>query len=320
MRAMQLRAYGGPDLLELVERDAPTPGEGQLAIRVVCASVNPIDWKRASGAYRLIMPVSFPMVPGYDVAGEVIAVGPGAAGLSVGDRVHARIKEMSGGGCAEVAIAGLDVTTRMPDAMSYAEAAALPLAGMTALQGLRDGAGLSLTAAAEPAPRVLVVGASGGVGHFATQLARAMGTHVVGVSSTRNLELVRALGAHETIDYTSSDPYAGQPPFDVVLDCVGGEPGKYLPRMTSKGRYLSCVPGPAVFARGALNLVCRKRVSAVLLRPRAVDLRALDELWSAGRLRVVVEGRFPLADLAEAWRRSIAGRTVGKIVIDVGAG
>lgn len=314
MRAMVYRSYGGPERLELAELPAPVAEAGRVLIRVACASVNPVDWKKAEGQLRFFQPASFPVVAGYDVSGTVVAVGEGVTGFAPGDRVHARIKEGRGGASAELASAGVDVTCRMPASMSFADAAALPLAGMTALQGLRDGAKLPLEGARA---RVLVVGASGGVGHLGVQIARAMGAEVVGVCSTRNLELVRSLGAHRVIDYTAKDAFAGEAPFDVVLDCVGPGMPKWLAMLAPKGRYVSCLPGPDVIARSALNLVCGKKAHPVLLRPRAADLAILDGLYEAGKLRVVIDSRHALADLAAAWERSRSGRAVGKIVVDV---
>lgn len=316
MKAMAYASYGGAEKLALIDRAEPKPKAKQVAIRVVCASVNPIDWKKAEGQLRLIQPASWPLVPGYDIAGEVVGVGKGVTAFAVGQRVHARIKQGAGGGCAEIATAGVDVTCAMPASMSFADAAALPLAGMTALQGLRSGGKIPMEKATQ---RVLIVGASGGVGHLAVQIARAMGCYVVGVCSTRNVELVRGLGANELIDYTKPDSFAGQALFDVVLDCVGAEVGKWLAMLVPKGRYVSCLPGPEVFARGALNITCGKQVWPVLLVPRAADLAILDGLYEAGKLRVVIDSRFPLAKLADAWARSKSGRAAGKIVIDVSA-
>jgi len=313
---MAYASYGGPEKLSRIELPEPKPKASQVAIRVKCASVNPVDWKKAEGQLRLIQPASFPVVAGYDVAGEVVALGKNVTTFAIGDRVHARIKAGSGGASADIATAGTDVTCKMPSKMSFADAAAIPLAGMTALQGLRDGAKLPLEGATQ---RVLVVGASGGVGHFGVQIARAMGAHVVGVCSTRNVALVRELGAHEVIDYTAKDAFEGQAPFDVVLDCVGAEVGKWLAMLTPKGRYVSCLPGPEVFARGALNITCGKKVWPVLLNARASDLAVLDGLYDAGKLRVVIDSHFALEKLADAWLRSKSGRTVGKIIVDVSA-
>lgn len=314
MRAITYRTYGGPENLTLVDIPRPTPGPAQILVRVLASSVNPVDWKRASGVYRLIMPVSFPCVPGFDVAGEVAEVGPGVSEFAVGARVHARIGDPRGGASAEFAVVGVDVTAPIPAGMDPGEAAGLPLAGMTALQGLRDRAGLSLTGARE---RVLVVGASGGVGHLAVQIARASGATVVGVCSGRNAELVASLGAHEVIDYTMPDPYRGQAPFDIVLDCVAGRPSPWLPLLGAGGRYASCVPDGTTFLRSALNIVTSKKVRVVMLKSRAADLRSLDRLVEEGKLRVVVDRRFKLEELAQAWERSIGGRTAGKIVIEL---
>jgi NADPH:quinone reductase-like Zn-dependent oxidoreductase len=314
MRAMILRSYGGPADLQLSDVPRPTPGPGQLLLRVLAHSVNPIDWKLASGKLRPLFSTTFPHIPGFDVAGEVVELGAGVADYRVGDRVHARIDHAPGGACAEYAVAGTDVSAPIPAGMDAGEAAGLPLAGMTALQGLRDRLGLPMSGAKA---RVLIVGASGGVGHLAVQIARAAGATVVGVCSGRNAELVRSLGAHEIIDYTKPDAWVNQGVFDLVYDCVGGSPATWFPRMTPNGRFASSLPGPAVFGWAALNAVRARKVYAVMLKSNAADLRTLDALVTEGKLRVVVDSRFPLQDLRGAWERSMSGRAVGKIVVDV---
>jgi NADPH:quinone reductase-like Zn-dependent oxidoreductase len=314
MRAMLYRAYGGRDRLEAAELPRPVPTANQVLVRVHASSVNPIDWKRASGGLRLIMPASFPLVPGFDIAGEVAAVGAGVTAFSVGTRVHARIGELSGGASAEYAVAGVDVVAAMPEGLDYADAAGLPLAGMTALQGLRDQGSMPLEGSKD---RILIVGASGGVGHFAVQIARAAGATVVGVCSGRNAALVTSLGAHEVLDYTRPDPYRGQAPFDIVLDAVASDPATWLPLLGPGGRYASCVPAPNTLLRSAINVFTSKKVKAVMLKSRATDLRILDRLIEEKKLRVVIDSRFPLADLSAAWERSMSGRATGKIIIDV---
>ena len=317
MRAMIYRTYGGPERLELVDIGRPSPGPGQVLVRVIASSVNPVDWKLASGRLRLFMPVKLPLVPGFDVAGDIAELGRGVTGYTIGDRVHARIATNGGtGACAEFAVVGLDVLAKAPTGMDPGEAAGLPLAGVTALQGLRDQAGLPLEGASG---RVLVVGASGGVGHIAVQISRAAGATVVGVCSERNLELVSSLGAHEVIDYNKPNPYGGQAPFDIVLDCVGPSPFPWLALLRSGGRYVTPMPGPGVFLRSIFNPVTGKKVRAVMLKSNAADLRVLDRLVEAGKLRVVIDTRYPLTDLRSAWQRSQSGRTAGKIVIDVAA-
>lgn len=310
---MTLDSYGmSPKVTDL---PAPSPGPKQVLVRVRATSVNPIDWKQASGKARPLLGAKFPhFIPGYDLAGEIEALGPGVTGFTVGQRVHTRLSGTRGGASAELVVAGLDVLQPMPEGMDFAQAAGLPLAGMTALQGLRDACRLPMTGATQ---RVLIVGASGGVGHLAVQLARAAGATVVGVCSTRNVELVRRLGATDVVDYTKSAPYAGQAPFDVIYDCVGSAPGDFLGLLTPKGRFASCLPGPGVFAHGALNLVRSRSVRPVLLNANAADLGVLDALVAKGKLEVVIDSRFPLTDLTAAWARSASGRVVGKVIVDL---
>ncbi|MFZ5475418.1 MAG: NAD(P)-dependent alcohol dehydrogenase [Myxococcota bacterium] len=294
MRAAVMHEYGDAVAVEEIAR--PTPAAGQVLVRVRAASVNPVDWKQASGKVRFLFPMRFPGVPGYDVAGEV------AEGEHAGLRVHARLLGRGGGAYAEYAVT--DAWAPIPEGVEWGEAAGLPLAGMTALQGLRG---------VREGARVLVVGASGGVGHLAVQIARRMGAHVVGVCSGRNAALVGELGAHEVLDYTQPDPYRGQAPFDLVYDCVGSAPGDFLPMVSAAGTFASCMPRPSVFAWAARNPLCSQQVRAVMLKANAADLRALDAMG----LRVVIDSRYPLARVGEAWARSKSGRVVGKVVIDV---
>ena len=308
---MMYRAYGGA--LEMVDVPRPSPGPGQVLVRVIASAVNPVDWKLASGKLRFIIPVKLPVIPGFDVAGEIAEPGPGVTGFAVGDRVHARIAT-NAGSCAEFTLVGVEVLARPAATMSAEEAAALPLAGLTAIQGLRDRAGLRLEGSRD---RVLVVGASGGVGHIALQIARAAGATVVGVCSEKNAALVSSLGAHEVIDYTKADPYRGQAPFDIVMDCVGGSPFRWVKLLAKGGRYVSTLPGPGVFLRSVLNPLTGRKVRAVMLKSNATDLSVLNRLVEAGKLRVVIDSRYPLSELAAAWKRSMSGRAAGKIVINV---
>lgn len=311
MHAIVFRRYGGP--LEPTELPEPSPGPGQVLVRARHASVNPIDWKAASGAYRLFLPMKLPAVPGLDVAGEVLALGPGVTGFAVGDRVHARLTG-TGGACAERVLVGIDVAAPVPAGMDLADAAALPLAGITALQALRDEAGIPLEGATAS---VLVVGASGGVGHLGLQIAKATGARVTAVCSARNAALVASLGADDVVDYTRPDAWDGRGPWDVVLDFVGADPGTWLPRLAPGGTYVSAVASPALLARALLNPFAKKRVRALMMKTNAADLRILDALHAAGKLRVVIDSRYPLDRLADAWARSKSGRAAGKIVVDI---
>lgn len=312
MRAMSYRTYGGP--LEPVDVERPIPKPEQILIRARHSSINPIDWKMGSGKLRFLIPVKLPAIPGFDVAGEVAEVGPGVTAFRVGDRVHARVLGGSGGASAEYVVADVSVVAPVPAGMPLDVAAALPLAGMTALQGLRDEAGLPMTGAKE---RVLVVGASGGVGQLAVQIAKAAGATVTGVCSGRNAALVGELGADEVIDYTKPNAFDGKGPWDVILDCVGGSPSAWTDKLVSGGRYASVLPGPAVFGRAMLNPFTSRRVRAVMLKSNAPDLKVLDALYERGVLRATIDSRFPLSKINDAWTRSQSGRAVGKIVIDI---
>jgi NADPH:quinone reductase-like Zn-dependent oxidoreductase len=312
MKAIVFRKYGGPEILELAELPAPEPGPGKILVRVRVTSVNPVDWKIAGGQFWPILRARFPSVPGLDVAGEVVRCGEGLSDFAPGTRVHACMNH--GAASAEYTLTTPDLTVPMPAGMDYATAAGLPLAGMTALQGLRDKGGMPMEGATQ---RVLVIGASGGVGHLAVQIARAAGATVIGVCSDRNRALVERLGAREVIDYRAPDPYRNLAACDIILDCVGQSPSKLLRHLKPGGRYVSALPGLALLLRGLIPLGSKK-VKTVILKPNAADLRILDDLVSAGKLRVETQ-RFPLEQMRAAWERSISGRTIGKIVIDVAA-
>jgi NADPH:quinone reductase-like Zn-dependent oxidoreductase len=298
-------------VLELVDLPTPSPGKNQLLLKVVASAVNPVDWKRASGKLRFLIPATFPATPGFDIAGEVIAVGEGVTQFTPGMRVHARSQEGSGGGCAEFAVVNINVSAKIPEGMSYAEAAGLPLAGMTALQGLRD------EAKVRSGERAMIVGASGGVGHLAVQIAKAMGLYTVAVCSARNADVVRGLGADEVVDYQKEGAFAAQRDLDVIYDCVAGDPSPWLPMLKSSGRYVSCMPSPKTFLRGFINVVASKRVRPVMLKSNASDLEWLNQLVEKRQLKVLLDQRFGLEDTRKAWERSLSGRAAGKIIIDV---
>jgi len=314
MQAALYRRYGGPEVIEFADLPRPVPSAHEVLIKVEASSVNPIDWKRGSGALRVIMPALLPLVPGYDVAGTVVEMGSEASDFGVGTRVHARLSDSRGGASAQFAVVSTDMLARVPHGMSSLDAAAIPLAGMTALQGLRDSLKLELN---NSKARVLVVGASGGVGHFAVQIAHASGADVVGVCSARNAELVRGLGANEVIDYAAPDALKGLTPVDLVLDCVSGHAAPWLPLLVNGGRYASPVVTPGLLARQLLNPLANKKELIVMLKANAEDLSLLDQMWSDKKLRVVTDSVYPLARLGQAWAHSIEGHAAGKIVVEI---
>jgi len=308
MKAMVYRSRGGPEKLRLAEVPRPVAGPGQVLLRTLATAVNPVDWKLAK-----VVPRFGPGIPGREVSGDAVEVGPGA-GFAVGLRLHALLGRA---GCAaEFVAVDAAVAVPFPPELDPGQAAALPLAGLTALQALRDKARLPLEGAS--GVRVLVVGASGGVGHLGVQIARAAGCTVTGVCSAGNADLVRDLGAADVIDYRQAGMWEGRGPWDVILDAVGQDWAALASRLTPHGRLVSALPGPGLILRSLANGLTPRKVDWVMCKPDAAGLRHLDALAAAGQLRVVVERRFRLEELPLAWERSMTGRTVGKLVIEVG--
>ena len=315
MKAMQYRDYGTPDQLQRVDVPIPCPGPTQLLVRVMATSVNPVDWKLHNGQYRRIMPVRFPSIPGFDLAGEVTEVGAQVTRFKPGDRVFAMLDRRPGGTCAEYATVGEQAAAHLPVNHTPQEAAALPLAGLTALQCLRD---LGRIASGQ---RVLIIGASGGVGHLAVQIAKSYGAGVTAVCSGRSAELMRRLGASRTIDYTQTSDLSGPQPYDLVLDLVARLPlRQLLALLTADGVYVTSLPSASrIVAAVLLPFVSRRRVRIAGVKSRGVDLEVLSRLCETGKLRPVIERTFGLEELAVAHVNSQQGRTVGKIVIQVGS-
>jgi 2-desacetyl-2-hydroxyethyl bacteriochlorophyllide A dehydrogenase len=311
MRAMQYLAYGGPERLALRTPDAPRPSPTQLLVRVHASSVNPLDWKLHNGTYRWVVPVHFPSIPGFDIAGEVIEVGVEVSRFKPGDRVFAMLDSRTGGACAEYVVIGESAAARVPDSLDVREAAAVPLAGLTALQALRD---LGRVGSGQ---HVLVVGGSGGVGHFAVQIARAFDARVTAVCSTPNVEMVRRLGADRVIDYRKQRDFGAAELYDVIFDTVASAPVRaFLPFLAKKGVVVSTLPSVGRIAAVLLMpLYSKRRVRIVAVEPRGKDLEKLAILCAEGKLRPVIDRVVPLEDLAVAHRYSQAGRTSGKVVI-----
>ena len=339
MRAAVLTGYGGVERLELREMRRPVPGSGQLLVRVLAAGVNPLDWKIRQGRLRLLLPARFPLVLGFDVAGEVAAVGPEVADFEPGDPVFAMLDSRHGGGYAEYAVTGQATAAWKPEALSWEEAAAVPVAALTALQALRDLAGL------QDGDRVAITGAAGGVGHFAVQLAaNAFGARVTAVAGPGHQDFVRRLGADRTVDYTredftalepsvaatapgaaggAADPRGDSADYEAIFDAAGAyDFDTCEPALAPGGVYVTTQPGPAIFIaklRAALSrLIDRhgaRRAAVLHTRPRGDDLAALADLVAEGGLRPAIDRVFALDEVRQAHAASQAGHLMGKIVL-----
>ncbi len=309
MKAITYREYGGPEVLQLTEVDDPKIGPDWVGIDVRASSVNPVDWKIASGGLDALLPTFFPVVPGWDVAGVVTEVGPAVDDLVVGDEVFGYLRKdaVHGGTYAEKVGAPQRCVARKPTSASFAEAAAIPLAGLTALQCLD----LIGTRAEDT---VLVHGAAGGVGVLAVQIARARGARVIGTASPDNHDFVRSLGA-EPVEYghglvTAVRDLAADG-VTAVLDTQGGDTLARSVELLADGSAgrLASVADPSVAEHGGRY---------VFVRPDVAGLTTLAGLVDAGDLRVEIAGSFPLAEAARAWERSMEGHVRGKLVITVG--
>ncbi|MEU9519618.1 NADP-dependent oxidoreductase [Streptomyces sp. NPDC048224] len=306
MRAVVVERWGGPE--ELVEREVerPEPGLNEVLVRVHAAGVNPVDWKtRASGAL-----IGWDAVPavGWDVSGTVEAVGPGVGLFRPGDEVFGMPRfPRQAGAYAEYVVAPARHLARKPAALTHTEAAALPLAGLTAWQALVD------TADVRPGERVLVHAAAGGVGHLAVQIAKARGAYVIGTAGAAKHALVRELGADETIDYRSVRFEDAVSDVDVVLDGIGGGTAERSIGVLRDGGRLITLPGPDDVPAAPDGV----RATWMLVEPDHHGLREIAALVERGAVRPVVETALPLAEAAKAHEIGEQGRTTGKIVLTV---
>ncbi len=307
MRAATQHSLGGPEVLEVVDLPRPQPQTNEVLVRVRAAGLNPTDWKHRAAGRFLGQP---PFVLGWDVSGVVEAVGVGVARFAVGDEVFGMLSYPYGHGShAEYVAAPARVFAKKPAGLDHVEAAALPLVSLTAWQMLIEYAQLT------PGQRVLAHAAAGGVGHVAVQIAKAHGAHVIGTASGKKHDLLRRLGADETIDYRTEDFTETATDIDVVLDTLGGDTAmRSLRTLAPGGIAVSTVPvGPDDFTTEATRLGVR--ALRMLVDSSHADLTAIAGLVDAGQLRPEIAATFPLEDIAAAHRLGETGRTTGKIVV-----
>jgi NADPH:quinone reductase-like Zn-dependent oxidoreductase len=298
MRAVRFHETGGPEVLKVEETDRPEAGGGEVLIRVRAASVNPVDWKFRRG----FMDVQLPAIPGRDAAGTVEQSNDSR--FSPGDRVFGNIANAY----AEYVVAPVDAITKMPDDLSFEQAAAIPVAGMTAWQTLFDVGGL------ESGQTALISGAAGGVGHFAVQFARVAGAHAVGTASSRNRDFVLGLGADRFVDYTSEDVSQVVSDVDVALDTVGGDVTATLVPTLREGGVIvtiaSAPPEEAASERGA-------RAILHVTSPSPEQLARIADLVASGEVRIELAEVLPLDEVQQAHELSETGHVRGKIVLRV---
>jgi NADPH:quinone reductase-like Zn-dependent oxidoreductase len=316
MKAFVYERYGPPERLRMAEVDTPAAGAGQVLVKVLAASVNAADWHMLRGRplfSRATLGLLRPKhrILGVDVAGRVEAVGSGVAGFQPGDEVYANLLDHGYGGFAEYVSVPLGVLSLKPASLSFEEAAAVPMAATTALQGLRHHGEL------QPGQQVLVNGATGGVGSFAVQLAKAAGAEVTAVTSTPNLDLARSLGADQVIDYTTTDFVNTGQRYDRILDTVGNRSVRDLRRALAPGGKAAVTGFTSVRRLLGVSLRGGKDVAQVQAHVTAEDLEQLAALLEAGKVRPRIDRRYRFADLPAAIAYLEQGRAKSKVVVEV---
>ncbi|XP_052489488.1 chloroplast envelope quinone oxidoreductase homolog [Gossypium raimondii] len=323
MHALQYNSYGGgAAALKHVEVPIPTPNKGEILLKLEAISLNPADWKIQKGMLRPLLPRKFPFIPASDVAGEVVKVGPGVTNYKVGDKVVSLLDHLTGGGLAEYAVAKENMTVARPPEISVTEAAGLPMAGLTAHQAVTHGAGVKLDGSGQQL-NLLITAASGGVGHYAVQLAKLGNTFVTATCGARNLDFVKSLGADEVLDYKTPDGAALKSPsgrkYNVVIHCASGIPwSTFEPNLSSNGKVIDITPGLSAFLTCAVKKLTfsKKKLEPLQLSPKKENLDYLVNLVKGGKLKTVIDSKYPLSKAEEAWAKSIDGHATGKIIVE----
>jgi len=327
MKAVVHTKYGSPDVLEIRDVKKPAPNDDQVLVKVRAASLNPLDWHFVEGtpyvARMMMSGLRKPKDPrlGVDLAGQVEAVGKNVTQFKPGDEVFGT---GHGAAFAEYVCAGKTKLVMKPANLTFEQAAAVPVAGLTALQGLRD------KGKVQPGQKVLINGASGGVGTFAVQIVKSFGADVTGVCSTRNLDLVRSLGADHVIDYTKEDFTKSGQRYDLILDNVGTQPLLGFRRVLkpngtcviiggggpNDGRFI----GPLARPLKALLLspFISQKMGMMLAEIRQEDLTTMADLMQAGKVKPVIDRTYPLSQIREAMKYLEAGHARGKVILTVG--
>lgn len=308
MKAIRIHAYGGPDVLVYEDAPRPAPASDEVLIRVHAVGINPIDWKIRAGYLSAFLPLTLPFIPGIDVAGDVVEVGPDVNDFKPGDAVYAWADFMRNGSYAEYVTVKASSVAHKPASLDYIHAAAVPQTALTAWQALFETGGL------QPGQTVLVHAAAGGVGTIAVQLAKWKGARVYGTASASNLDFLRDIGVDEPIDYTTLNSEEVGRSVDVVLDAVGGDTQDRSWIVLKPGGMLVGIVSPpaeeVAISHGA-------RQAFHMTHGSGQQLKEIGALIDAGHVRPVVQTVLPLHEARQAHELSQTGHVRGKIVLQV---
>jgi len=308
MKAIQIHQFGGPEVLKYEDAPRPVPAADEVLIKVYASGVNPVDWKIRAGHAKGKFPIHFPLIPGWDVSGDIEEVGSDILNFKKGDEVYSRPDPTRNGTYAEYVVVKADQVNGKPKSISHDKAAAVPLAGLTAWQGLFDYGQL------ERGQKVLIHAASGGVGTFAVQFAKWKGAYVIGTSSEENIDFLFDLGADEVIDYKNEKFEDKVKDVDLVFDMIGGDTQKRSLDVIKKGGRLITIVGPEnqeiAKSKGII-------VEGFMARSLPEELQQIADLIDSGKVKPIVTLILPLKEAAEAQRNIESGHTRGKIVLKV---
>lgn len=309
MKALVINQYGGPEQLQVQDVSLPLSRRGEVLVRVHAAGINPVDYKIRNGSLKIVTGSKFPFIPGQDIAGVVEQASEKSI-FRPGDKVFAMLPKK--GGYAEFVSVDERHLCHIPEGFSMTEAAATPLVALTALKMLLTGERINA------GDRILVNGASGGVGSFAVQIANAMGARVTGVCSTTNTEFVRGLGAEKVIDYTREDFTKSETKYRKIIDAVAKSSfGKCRKILEENGNFVSTLPGNGVWFHQAFNFTRSKKANIVMVKPSGHYLQLIAEFMSKGQLRPFIQNTFTINQGAEAHKMIETHRVRGKIVFQI---
>jgi NADPH:quinone reductase-like Zn-dependent oxidoreductase len=314
MKALAYDAYGSLDVLKLGDLPDPQPGPKEVLVEVKAASLNAVDWKIRSGGMKLFSGSHFPKVPGMDFAGTIKALGPNVTGFEVGNAVYgiAGVFGRKPGTCAERVVAEAKMIRLMPEFLTFPQAAALPVAALTALNGLRKCGSLQ-------GQSVAVIGATGGVGHFAVQIAKAGGAKVTGICRAGNLDLAKKLGAEEVIDYRKQDFTKAGQKYDIIFDTHAHEGfAHFKPALNPRGFYAATLPSVSFLLQLVWQIVAggpKAVLAEMKSTPGLYD--ELEALLKSGAVKPLLEQKFTLTEWRKAFELLESGKVRGKVVMEV---
>lgn len=313
MKAVIMRKYGAPDVLELINLDRPIINDNQVLVEVYASSINPIDWKMRKGKLKFFMRKKLPCILGGDIAGRVLKVGKNIQFFRPGDEVFGKVDILKNGAYAEYVATTADHLALKPQKMSFEQAATLPLAGLTALQALRDMGKI------KKGNNVLINGCTGGVGSFAVQIAKAFACKVTGVCSPRNIKFAKELGVDRFINYQSERIENEQKEFDILFDVVGNlEFGKVKHILHRGGVYITTLPSFNILILGSIhNIMNSRKMKKIFVHENKKDLELLADFVDAGLIKTHIDKSYDIANVAAAHQYSESGRVVGKLSLKI---